>query len=37
MLPVKWAIENQLLPKETKWYEEKWEGGKVIENGGNRL
>ena len=33
VLSVKWAIENGLLPAETKWYAEKWESGKIIERG----
>ena len=31
VLAVKWAVENGLLPKDTKWYTTKWEPGKVIE------
>ena len=26
-----------IMPEGTKWYAEKWEKGKVLENGGNRL
>ena len=31
------AIENGLLPAETKWYAETWENGKIIESGGKKL
>ena len=37
VLAVKWAIENGLLPAETKWYAEKWESRKMIESGGKKL
>ena len=37
MLAVKWATENGLLPKDTKWYTTKWERGKVIEKDGKKL
>ena len=37
VLAVKWAIENGLLPAETKWYAEKWESEKIIESGGKKL
>ena len=37
MLAVKWAIENELLPEETKWYAVNWKRGKVIENDGKKL
>ena len=37
VLAVKWAIENGLLPEETKWYAEKRESGKVLENNGMKL
>ena len=30
LLAVKWAVENGLLPEDTKWYTMKWERGKVI-------
>ena len=31
VLAVKWATENGLLPKDTKWYTTNWERGKLIE------
>ena len=34
---VKWAIENRLLPEETRWYAVNWERGKVIKNDGKKL
>ena len=37
VLAVQWCIKNGLLPDGTKWYEEKWEKGKVIERGGKKL
>ena len=37
MLAVKWATENDLLPKDTKWYTTNWERGKVIEKDGKKL
>ena len=37
VLAVKWAIENGLLPDETKWYAVNWERGKVIENDRKKL
>ena len=37
VLAVKWAIENGLLPEETKWYTVNWEREKVIENDGKKL
>ena len=37
VLAVKWAMENGLLPEGTKWYEIKWERGKVFENNGKKL
>ena len=37
VLAVKWAVENGLLPEETKWYAVNWECGKVIENNGKKL
>ena len=37
VLAVKWATENGLLPKDTKWYTMKWERGKVIEKDGKKL
>ena len=37
VLAVKWAIENGLLPAETKWYAEKWQSGKITESGGKKL
>ena len=36
VLAVKLAMENRLLPEGTKWYEIKWECGKVIENNGKK-
>ena len=36
VLAVKWAIQNGLLPEDTKWYTMKWEGGKVIEKDGKK-
>ena len=37
VLAVKWAIENGLLAQNTKWYAEKWERRKVLENNGKKL
>ncbi len=37
VLAVQWAIDNGLLPEGTKWYTERWERGKVIENNGKKL
>ena len=37
VLAVKWATENGLLPKDTKWYTTKWELGKVTEKDGKKL
>ena len=37
LLAVKWATENGLLPKDTKWYTTNWECGKLIEKGGKKL
>ena len=37
VLAVKWATENGLLPKDTKWYTTNWERGKVIEKGEKEL
>ena len=37
MLAVKWATENGMLPKDTKWDATKWERGKVIEKDGKKL
>ena len=37
VLAVKWAIENGLLPEETKWYAVNWERGTVIENNRKKL
>ena len=34
MLAVKWARENGLLPKDTKWYTKNWERERVIEKDG---
>ena len=34
---VKWAVENGLLPEETKWYAVNWERGKVIKDDGKKL
>ena len=28
---------NGFFPAEMKWYAEKWESGKIIESGGNKL
>ena len=36
-LAVKWVMENELIPEGTRWYAEKWEKRKVIENGGKKL
>ena len=36
-LAVKWATENGLLPKDTKWYTTNWERRKVIEKNGKKL
>jgi hypothetical protein len=37
VLAVQWAIDNGLLPEGTKWYTERWERGKVIENNWKKL
>ena len=37
VLAVKWEMEMGIMPEGTKWYAEKWEKGKVLENGGKRL
>ena len=37
VLVMQWAITNGLLPEGTKWYMERWEKGKVIENNGKKL
>ena len=37
VLAVKWAIENRLIPEDTKWYNIKWERGQVIESNGKKL
>ena len=37
VLAVKWAVENGLLPEDTKWYTTNWERGKVIEKDGKKL
>ena len=31
-LAVKWAGEMGIMPEGTKWYAEKWEKGKVLQN-----
>ena len=31
-LAVKWAVEMGIMPEGTKWYAEKWEKGKVLQN-----
>ena len=36
-LAVKWAMEMGIMPEGTKWYAEKWENEKVLENGEKRL
>ena len=36
VLEVKWEMEMWIMPAGTKWYAEKWEKGKVLENGGKR-
>ena len=37
VLAVKWATENGLLFKDTKWYTTRWERGKVIEKDRKKL
>ena len=37
VLAVKWAVENGLLPEDTKWYTTNWERGKVIEKYAKKL
>ena len=37
VLAVKWATEDGLLSKDTKWYTTKWKRGKVIEKDGKKL
>jgi hypothetical protein len=36
VLAVQWAIDNGLLPEGKKWYTERWERRKVIENNGKK-
>ena len=36
-MTAKWASENRLLPENVKWYREKWERRKVLENNGKKL
>ena len=37
VLAVNWAVENGLLPEDTKWYTANWERGNVIEKDGKKL
>ena len=37
LLAVKWATENDLLSKDTKWYTTNWERGKMIEKDEKKL
>jgi hypothetical protein len=37
VLAVQWAIDNGLLPEGPKWYTERWEKGKVIDNNAKKL
>ena len=37
VLAVKWTVENELLPEDTKWYKRNWERRKVIEKDGKKL
>ena len=37
VLAVRWAIENGLIPEDTKWYNVKWERGQVIESNSKKL
>ena len=37
VLAVKWASESGLLPENVKWYRDKCERGKVLENNGKKL
>ena len=37
VLAVKWAVENGLLPEDTKWYTAKWESERVIVKDGKKL
>ena len=37
VLAVKWAVENELLPEDTKWYTTNWECRKMIEKDGKKL
>ena len=37
ILAVKWAVYNGLLPEGTKWYNEKWDKGKVFEQEGRKM
>ena len=37
VLAVKWVSESGLLLVNVKWYREKWERGKVLENNGKKL
>ena len=37
VLAGRWAIENGLIPEDTKWYNVKWKRGQVIESNGKKL
>ena len=37
VLAVKWAVENGLLPEDTKWHTTNWERGKVVKKDGKKL
>ena len=37
VLAVKWAIQNGMLPEDTKWYTVKWQRGTVLERNGQKL
>ena len=37
VLTVRWAVDNGLIPEDTKWYNVKWEPGQVIKSNGKKL
>ena len=37
MVAVRWAVENGLLPEDTKWYTTNWERRKMIEKDVKKL
>ena len=37
VLPIKWDVENGLVPEDTKWYIKNCKRGKVIEKNGKKI